>query len=196
MDFSYHDSLDTRLSVVEALRRRESTAWEQFVPLFGPLIYAWCRRAGLSRTDAGDLVQEVLLKTWQAIDSFSVRETGSFRGWLRVITRNALLDHFRKQGSRPLAVGGDTFQIELEQLPAVVDQSTQLLGHDLRLLARRALDLLEHSFPEESRLLFELTVMQSLSAREAAAAMGTTPGAVRKAKSRLLRRLRDILGDP
>lgn len=196
MDDPSQEARDTRLSLVWALQSRDEAAWDRFVKLYGPLIYVWCRRTSIRPHDAGDLLQEILLKTWQGIGSFEFRETGSFRGWLRVITRNALLDYFRKNGTCPLVFGGDAFQTRLEQIPAAIDESTQLLGPDLRRLATRALDLLENEFPPESRQLFELTVIQSLSAPEAAEQLGITPGAVRKAKSRLFRRLREILGDP
>ena len=31
----------------------------------------------------------------------------TFRGWLRTITKNKIIDHVRQEGKRPAAVGGD-----------------------------------------------------------------------------------------
>jgi RNA polymerase sigma-70 factor (ECF subfamily) len=188
-------SIDTRASLLDGLRLRDETAWNQFVQLFAPLIYSWCRRAGLSPADSADLLQLVLSKVWAGIANFELRSAGSFRGWLRVITRHALLDFFRRRRDIPLASGGDDSQRQFDQTPAVIDRSTEFLSSDLRDLAQRAFHLLRTTFPPQAQRLFELTVLEDRSAAEAAAELGLTPAAVRKAKSRILKRLREILED-
>ena len=51
----------TPVSLLERLRQPgDQEAWQRFVELYGPLIYAWSRRAGLQDQDAADLVQDVL----------------------------------------------------------------------------------------------------------------------------------------
>lgn len=184
---------DTRLSLVDALRVGDAAAWARFVPLYAPLIYSWCRRAGVSAEDSADLLQQVLLKVWGGISAFESRAGGSFRGWLAIITRHALLDYFRAQRGAPSAAGGTEALRTFQQLPADVERSTEFLNADLRELARRAMRLLQTSIPPESQKLFELAILNNHSTAETAALLGSTPVAVRKAKSRLLKKLRELI---
>lgn len=186
---------DTRLSLLDALRAGDAVAWSQFVPLYAPLIYCWCRRAGLSAEDSADLLQQVLVKVWAGIAAFESRAGSSFRGWLAIITRRALLDFFRAQRGAPSAAGGTEALRTFHQLPADIERSTEFLNADLRGLAQRAMRMLHTSIPPESQKLFELTILNNHSTAEAAALLGSTPVAVRKAKSRLLKKLREILED-
>lgn len=186
----------TSQSLLESLRKREESAWEQFVPLYGPLLYSWCRRSGIPQVDAGDLLQQILAKVWGGISEFKkTKPTDSFRGWLVIITRNAVLDYYRVHQGKPIAVGGTEALQRMNHVPAEIERSTEFLNSDLRALANRALEMVRTTLPPESQRLFELTVLQEKTATEAAAMLNSTPAAVRKAKSRILRRLREILGE-
>ena len=59
------------------------------------------------REDAADVVQEVFRALAHAIAGFKYSRTmGTFRGWLRTITKNKINDHFWGHAGRALAVGG------------------------------------------------------------------------------------------
>ena len=62
-------------------------------------------------------------------------------------------------------------------------------------LFARALDLIRGEFEERTWAAFRLTAVEGRAARDVAADLAMTPGAVRVAKSRVLRRLREELGD-
>ena len=48
------------MSLLERLRRPDDCeAWNRFVELYTPLIFAWARQVGLQESDAADLVQDV-----------------------------------------------------------------------------------------------------------------------------------------
>ncbi len=51
------DSIST--SLLEQVRADRPEAWERLVDLYSPLIYRWCRQAGMAEHDAADLLQEV-----------------------------------------------------------------------------------------------------------------------------------------
>src|ERR1700733_6355797 len=89
----------TPVSLLERLRQPGAQeAWDRFVEIYSPLIYAWSRRAGLQDQDAADLVQDVLLTLVQAMPTFVYDRHKSFRGWLRTITLNKWRDVCKKQG--------------------------------------------------------------------------------------------------
>ena len=85
--------------VVAALVRRcvagDATAWEDIVRRLNRRIYNICYRFTGSGDDAQDLTQEVFIKVYRTLDSFDV-EKGSFMTWVTTVTRNLLVDHFRK----------------------------------------------------------------------------------------------------
>ena len=71
----------------------DSEAWGQFLERYTPRIYAWCRRYQLQESDASDITQEVLTKLIKAMQSFEYDASrGSFRGWLKTVTNNAIRD--------------------------------------------------------------------------------------------------------
>lgn len=165
--------------------------------LYGPLVYSWCRRSGTSDEDARDLVQLVFAKVFAGLDGFRKdRPSDTFRGWLRTITRNTICDHIRAGGKHVLAAGGTEAWQRMENVadPATDDDSVAI-SDDKTDLAARALMLIRDEFPERAMQAFQLTALRGLNSTEAAARLKTTPEAVRKAKSRVLRRLREELGE-
>ena len=89
----------TSLTLLQRLRANEPDAWRTTVHLYSPLLYQWCARAGLQGADADDVTQEVFRAAATHLESFRRDRAGdTFRGWLRVITRNMILLHFRKSG--------------------------------------------------------------------------------------------------
>ena len=86
------DALLTRASLLVRLRDpKDRAAWQQFVELYGRLVYGFVRQRGLQDADAADLTQEVFLAVAQAAGRWQYDpRQGSFRGWLYGITRHKL----------------------------------------------------------------------------------------------------------
>jgi RNA polymerase sigma-70 factor, ECF subfamily len=70
-------------------------AWQQLVVTQHRRIYAICYRFTGSGADAEDLTQDVFLKLYKNLASFEV-EKGNFVTWMTTLTRNLLVDHFRR----------------------------------------------------------------------------------------------------
>jgi RNA polymerase sigma factor (sigma-70 family) len=85
--------------VVGLLLRRclagDAAAWEDIVRRYQRRIYNICYRFAGSAVDADDLTQEVFIKMYKTLNSYDV-ERGAFMTWVTTITRNLLVDHFRK----------------------------------------------------------------------------------------------------
>ena len=85
--------------VVAMLVRRciagDVVAWEEIVQRYNRRIYNICYRFAGSGDDAQDLTQEVFIKMFRTLNSYDV-ERGAFMTWVTTITRNLLVDHFRK----------------------------------------------------------------------------------------------------
>jgi RNA polymerase sigma-70 factor (ECF subfamily) len=85
--------------VVAMLVRRciagEAVAWEEIVQRYHRRIYNLCYRFVGSADDAQDLTQEVFVKMFRTLRSYDA-DRGAFLTWVTTITRNLLVDHFRK----------------------------------------------------------------------------------------------------
>ena len=87
------------VQIVQGLIRRcvsgDAAAWEEIVQRYHRRIYNICYRFAGSADDAQDLTQEVFIKMYRTLDSYDV-ERGAFMTWVTTMTRNLLVDHFRK----------------------------------------------------------------------------------------------------
>lgn len=125
------------------------------------------------------------------------RQGDTFRGWLRVVTRNAVALHFRRRGRQPQGLGGTDALVKLQDLPdpgADVpdggDDKSEADG-----LRWRALEMVRGEFEERTWRMFWQAFVDERSPVDIAAEMGVTPAAVRKAKSRVLHRLKEQFAD-
>lgn len=188
----------TSLTLLERLRADEPDAWRAMVRLYGPLVAGWCARFGLRGPDADDAAQEVFRTAATRLHLFRRDRPGdTFRGWLRAVTRNVALMHHRAQARSPQAEGGTDAQARLQNVtdPADVDGGDADEAGEVDALTRGALELIRGEFEERTWQMFWQTVVDGRSPVDVAADLGATPAAVRKAKSRVLRRLKDHFAD-
>ena len=75
----------------------DAAAWEEIVQVNSRRIYNICYRFTGSASDADDLTQEVFIKIYRTLSSYDVN-LGAFMTWVTTVTRNLLVDHFRKAG--------------------------------------------------------------------------------------------------
>ena len=73
----------------------DATAWEEIVRLHSRRIYNLCYRFTSSPDDAQDLTQDVFIRIYRTLGAYDVGK-GAFTTWLTTITRNLLVDHFRR----------------------------------------------------------------------------------------------------
>jgi RNA polymerase sigma-70 factor, ECF subfamily len=160
--------------------------------LYTPLVYRWCRRRGLQQADAEDVVQEVFRTVLTRIHDFRrCRPGDSFRGWLWTIAYHKLGDHFRASAGR--AAGGP----EHLEPAAVAPPDSDSGGTDGAAagLCRRACELVRGEFEERTWQAFWGVAVEDRRPADVAAALGLSVNAVYLAKSRVLRRLREELGE-
>ena len=145
--------------------------------------------------DADDIRQQVFQSVALNFDSFRHDRPGdTFRGWLRVITRNKLLDHFRRREGQPQAQGGTDARRELERIaePELPEDTDE----DLGALYHRALELVRSEFEiRDLERPFWKVAVEGRTTAEVAAELDMSNAAVRKAKSRIVLRLREEIGD-
>jgi len=184
--------------LLERLKADDPEAWDRLLALYTPLVLHWCRSWDLQDQDSADIFQEVFQAVATHVGSFRKERQGdTFRGWLRTITRNKVHDHFRRRKREPGGVGGTDARLRLEQLPAPQPPEEEAVGEQQaeRGLFFRALELIRTEFEERTWQAFWRTAVDSRAPKDVAAELAMSPGAVRVAKSRVLHRLREELGD-
>jgi RNA polymerase sigma-70 factor (ECF subfamily) len=186
----------TSLSLLQRVKARDSQAWQRLVDLYGPVIYHWCRRAGLTAADAQDVAQEVFSAVFVNLSDFRrSRPDDSFRGWLWTVARSKIGDHFRSRRGRAQARGGTDAHQHLEQLPALPQTPPTPLSETDELLSRRVYELLRPQFEDRTwRAFWRLTVDRQ-SGPDVAGELGLSVQAAYRAKSRVLRRIREEFGE-
>lgn len=184
----------TRPSLLIRIRDpMDAEAWAQFVELYGPVVYHFSRKRGLQDADAADLTQTVFLAIAHDIRRLEYDpKRGSFRGWLFGVVRNQFHNHYlrRKQVARG---SGDTTAHELlAELPNRTSNEEEALWereYELRMF-RWAAERVRARFEDGSWQAFWQTAVEGKCAKEVAAELGLTAGAVYTAKSRVLDRIK------
>jgi RNA polymerase sigma-70 factor, ECF subfamily len=152
-------SLDPDSTLVERCLRGEDTAWEELIKLHTRRVYGLCYRFTGSDSEAQDLSQEVFLRVFRSLRSFRAAE-GSFVTWLARLTRNLLIDHYRR--TRQLRI---TDSIE-EQLPLLEESVTVAVRPDSMVTEREAGEILQGGLQKLSPDLREAVILRDLQGME------------------------------
>jgi RNA polymerase sigma factor (sigma-70 family) len=182
----------TRMSLIVQIRDGSNrAAWQEFVRLYGPVVYGFARKRGLQDADAADLMQDVLRSVSSAIGRLDYdRSRGTFRGWLFTITRNKIFNFLSARQARPQGSGDTTTNRLLDSHPASSDDSESWELEYQRRIAALAIERVKGEFQENTWRAFWLTAVDGVAAAETARQIGISPGAVYVAKSRVLARLK------
>jgi RNA polymerase sigma-70 factor, ECF subfamily len=99
----------------------DAAAWEEIVQRYHRRIYNICYRFAGSAEDAQDLTQEVFIKMYRTLSSYDV-ERGGFMTWITTMTRNLLVDHFRKTKQERVTESLDTVSSDHEDAMPLSEQ--------------------------------------------------------------------------
>ncbi len=167
----------------------DAAAWAALVRSHHRRVYGLCLRFTASPTDAEDLTQEVFLRIYSSLKSFDA-DRGSLPVWITTLTRNLLVDHFRRSRNQRITAsldegwgedGEDRGAIPLERL-----QSTDPGQHEL--LARRQMQrMVQQALAQVSPELREAVILrdlQDMDYKEIAQVLSIPEGTVKSRISR------------
>ena len=187
----------TRPSLLLRLRDpRDHEAWVSFIALYEPTAYRLLRRHGLQDADAREIMQELFLAVSRSIDRWDPdKERGSFRGWLRRVTRNLLINWLKRR-ARGAIVAGTDMQALLDMVPADDGAESAEFDRELRrALFHRAAEQVRREVQPTTWQAFWETNVLGTSLADAAVKLGMTVGAIRVAKCRVLARMRRAVSE-
>ena len=174
------ERLDSDTKLVERCLRGEQAGWDELVRTHTRRVYAICYRFTNKENEAQDLTQEVFLRIFRTLGSFRAGE-GSFTVWLTRLTRNLLVDHYRRTKQDRVTDAIDEKLGVLEEKAAPYSRTEGLLA------GREAGELLNAALGKLSPELRETVILRDLEEleyREIAKVLNVPEGTV---KSRLNR---------
>ena len=171
----------------EAVARAQSGDRDAFRDLYlshhEPL-YRYVLGEVRNQDDATEVVQEVFVRAWEAIDSF--RGEASFLGWIFRIARNMLIDRSRARKRHPVVsldapLGEDPEETRMDRVAGRgAGPEAQAVNAEEQSRFRKALAAL----PEIQGSVFILREWEGMDYRDIAVRLGINEGTV---KSRLAR---------
>lgn len=173
-------TLDQDLQLIERCLNGEEAAWEDLVKVHTRRVYSICFRFTGSNQEAQDLSQEVFLRVFRSLKSFRAGE-GTFTVWLGRLTRNLLIDNYRRT-----RLDRATDSIE-DALPVLEEKTAMSARADGLLAGREASEALQSALQKLSPDLRETVILRDLEEleyREIAHVLNVPEGTV---KSRLNR---------
>ncbi len=186
--------LTTRPSLLVRLRDKDDhEAWSQFVAIYTPLIFGFCRNRGLTEADAGDVTQDVLRAVAGAIARFRYdRQRSSFRNWLFTVVRSKLNNFFAVQARQPRPVGDTTLEKYSENEPDRELEDSWQRDYQASLVSRAAKQI-QAEFKEQTWNAFWRTAILGEAADTVAGELGLTLNALYIARSRITNRLKQTV---
>jgi RNA polymerase sigma-70 factor (ECF subfamily) len=164
----------------------DAAAWEEIVQTYNRRIYNICYRFAGSADDAEDLAQEAFIKMYRTLSSYDPSK-GAFVTWVSTITRNLLVDHFRKTKQDRMTDSLDSAASEYEDAQPlseqIQDQST-LPDARVRSRAGQTVHAALGRLSPELREAVILRDLQDMDYREIATVLKVPEGTV---KSRINR---------
>jgi RNA polymerase sigma-70 factor, ECF subfamily len=93
--FEADETLEQDAQLVQQCLRGDGSAWEELVRRHSRRIFNICYRFTGNGTEAEDLSQDVFLRVYRTLASYRSAH-GGFATWVTSVTRNLLIDHYRR----------------------------------------------------------------------------------------------------
>ena len=165
----------------------EAAAWEEIVQRYHRRIYNICYRFSGSPDQAQDLTQEVFIKMYGSLKSYD-SQRAAFMTWMTTITRNLLVDYFRKTKQERMTDSLDAATSEHDDaLPLSERIPDKALPPDARVQSRETKEAVHRALQKLSPDLREAVILrdlQDMDYREIATVLRVPEGTV---KSRINR---------
>lgn len=162
-------------TLLERCRQGDELAWEMLVREHQSKVYAVTRHYLADAEDARDVAQDVFVRVYQRLDSFSGTDT--FKAWLLQMARNASIDRLRRLKARPPA---SDISAEDANLASSDDPERNAAGEARERLLRRAVA----GMGEKHREVLLLKEIHGLTIEEVAELLGIPVGTVKSRSNR------------
>lgn len=188
---------ETRASLLIRVRDpADQTAWHEFVEIYRPVILRLARQKGMQPADAEDVAQTVLISVARAVEQREHdRQRAKFRTWLKRVACNAILNALTR--GKPDRGAGDSAMLSVLNQKAVDfgPESELLRLEHRREVFRWAVRQARPEFQQATWDAFWLTAVDGRDIDTVATELSKNRGAVYAARSRVMRRIQELVAD-
>jgi len=183
---STHATLLARLADCQ-----DAPAWHEFCSRYGDLIRAFARARGLQSADCDDIVQDVLTSLSKSMRGFEYDQSkGKFRSYLKTVTLHAIFARLRQKKGE---VALEEVKTAADAAAADRDVDSQWDSQWRQYHLRQAMRIIRAEFNEADYVAFEQYAVAGRTAKQAAESLNISLDQVYQAKSRILRRLSEVI---
>ena len=183
----------TSLSLLDRVTNStDSDSWDRLAELYVPLMQRWLTQYDVQRSDADDLIQDVLAVLMQELPQFDHNQrTGAFRNWLRKILVNRLRNLWRSRKYEPQAKGTSSLLEQLHQLEDDKSEQSRIWNadHDQHVITQ-LMEAVRPRFQEKTWEAFRRQLFDGQRADVVATELNMPISSVYVARSRVLSTLR------
>lgn len=169
------------------LDSKKNQAFELLVRKYQQKIYWQIRRNIEEHDDANDVMQEVFLKVWKALDQF--REDSQLYSWLFRIAHNECINWHRK--NRKLKNQVDIDNIDQKDENSLASENQGINAREIEKKLHEAIETL----PEKQKIVFHLKYFQELKYEEISAQLGTSVGALKASYHIAVKKIENYLNE-
>jgi RNA polymerase sigma-70 factor (ECF subfamily) len=151
--------LEPDAQLVQLCLRGDGPSWEELVRRHTRRVYNLCYRFTGNRTEAEDLTQDVFLRVYRTLVTYRAAY-GGFATWLSSVTRNLLVDHYRRSRR-------DRITDSLEDaMPYLEEKHSAVRAPDKMALARELSQQVQGALARLSPELREAVILRDLQGLE------------------------------
>jgi RNA polymerase sigma factor (sigma-70 family) len=181
----------TRSSLLRRIKDLSDVpGWSRFYDTYAPLVERFALKAGLTKLESQEVVQNTMIQVAQKIDGFEYdRSKGSFKSWMFACAKWRILDARRQRKKGPLELNEDDESAEAGEsgFEAIWDAEWQ--GH----LWREALEATKRKVSGAHFQIFCLYVIEGLPPEKVSKMLGVTVAHVYLIKCRVSRLIKKEL---
>ncbi len=154
--------------LIEHCKNHDTKAQEELYKLFSSKLFSICLKYSNNYEQAEDNLQDAFLTIFDKIEQF--KHKGSFEGWIKRITINTALQHYRTE-----KVFNIVNENEVEDFNIEVNEDAVSLDYLLKAI---------QALPDRYRLVFNLYVLDGYSHKEIANMLNISIGTSKSNLSR------------
>lgn len=199
MNDSADEFIPTRASLLGRLKNWEDReGWKEFFDTYWRVIYSVALKAGLSESEAEEVVQETVVSVAKQMPGFSYDKAGSFKAWLLQITKRRIVDQFRKRSPWPEAAGteGDDSSLtpRINRIPAPAPEWEPVWDKEWeKNLVDAAMQRAKTRVTPRQYQIFDLYVVKEWPVSEVKRSLNVSAARIYLAKHRVSRIVREEL---
>lgn len=174
--------IPTKVSLLGRLKNsKDQSSWQEFFDTYSRLIYGVARKAGLSDPEAKGVLEATIESVAKQMPTFKYdARMGSFKAWLRNLTRLEIISLALKRRPAPGGVGKETTVVEADPSGKALEQ---LWDAEWKTnLFQAAINNVKRRLDPKKYQIYDLQVNKSWKPEKLAGLMGKSVDEILEAK--------------